>query len=358
MKPIYTLLLLPIFFGSCSKELKKEDATKIISQYYQLPFQTKIAIDVIYEGYGWPPEKYKQLENQGFVTIEEINGSLMWKRYRIKATEAARQYWIQNGTFVDDNSEKKKLVFVFKGYKFDIKDVSVSSNAKENKAEAEVVFSMSDVSPIQSIFSPLEQTEVKKTLNFKLFDDGWKIVEDDNSKNLVHPISAPNHWMSGGHVDFDNTPLVTVQTENLSSSLSRNDTATNQTQPNKGVSIKDTGNNNLVVTPQNEKGGFGKVTFSKNGKTLFFYELATKKGKIVINKTSHVLNKCSSPGNTTFVSYKLTGDQISITAPNSKVVEIGDCFHSKCPKVTIILNGMSTTINDVDVMDCQSAGGD
>ena len=178
-----------------------------------MPFQTKIAIDVIYEDYGWPPAKYQQLVNQGLITLKQYCPQC-WghKKFQAIATENARQYWIQNGT-LSTNMDKQVYLLVFKGYRIDIKDVSISSNAKENKAEAEIILSMSDISPIQNIFSPLKETEIKKTLNFKLFDDGWKIVEDENSKQLFKSIIVPLHWADNSKITFDNTPLFIAQPE-------------------------------------------------------------------------------------------------------------------------------------------------
>lgn len=206
MNKILLLILNLTIICSCEgQELKKDGAIKIISKYYQLPFQTKIAIDAEYEDYGWPPEKYQQLLNEGLIMLFEQQGSIFHKRYQAIATEKARQYWIQNGSM--ETIDGKVSLIIFKGYKIDIQSISISSLARENKAEAEVVLTISDVSPFQIIFSPLKQAEIRKTLNFKLFDDGWKIVEDENSMNLFKTIIAPLHWAAGGQIIFDNSPL-------------------------------------------------------------------------------------------------------------------------------------------------------
>lgn len=207
MKKIFPILLLiSLLISACgSKELKKEEAKKIISEYYQLPFQTKIAIDASYKDYGWAPEKYRQLSNQGIITLTKTGGSIFFDRYQASVTESGKKYWLQNGTM--KTIDEKIRLLIFKGYLIEIKDLSISSNAKQNRAEAQIILNKSDISPIQDIFDPLKEIEIKKSIYFKLFDDGWKIVEDNNSKQLFQSIVAPLHWAGGGQIIFDKTPL-------------------------------------------------------------------------------------------------------------------------------------------------------
>ena len=110
----------------------------------------------------------------------------------------------------------------------------------------------------------------------------------------------------------------------------------------------------FTVNPLKEGGGPGQVSFSKNGNILFYFEQKSQKGKIVINGTKYILNKGNCSGNYTTGSYKLFGSGIVITALKCKVNEVGDCFHGKCPQVTITQNKNSITIDNVDYMDCLS----
>lgn len=119
---------------------------------------------------------------------------------------------------------------------------------------------------------------------------------------------------------------------------------TNVTDSKENTEVK------LVVNPQNEGGGFGQIGFSKNSKLLFWFDQKTQKGKIVINGTKYILNNCSNGEN----SYKLSGNEVIITAQNLENIGEGDCFHYKCPKVTITLNGVSTSINNIEIQDCLS----
>lgn len=120
----------------------------------------------------------------------------------------------------------------------------------------------------------------------------------------------------------------------------------------KVIDAKENAEVKLVVNPQKEGGGPGQIDFSKNSKILFWFELKSHTGKIVINGAKYVLTRYSYDGNG---SYKLSGNGVIITASNCKFSdEEGDCSHGKCPKVTIALSEISTSINNVDFMDCLS----
>ena len=108
----------------------------------------------------------------------------------------------------------------------------------------------------------------------------------------------------------------------------------------------------LVVNLQQIEGTLGQVTFSQKGKTLFYFERKPKKGKIVINGNEHILKKLSFDSNNG--SYKISGDQVLIHTPSCKYNEDeeGDCAYGKFSTVTITLNGVSTTIKNVELQDC------
>ena len=123
---------------------------------------------------------------------------------------------------------------------------------------------------------------------------------------------------------------------------------------NRKIDSTDNNDKSLLITPQNE-GGPGKVSFSQNDKTLFYFEKESQKGAIIINGNKYILNKCDAEGTSSRGSYKLFGNGITITALNCKYKdEGGDCFHGKCPEVIITLNGASKTIKNISIMDCLS----
>ncbi|MBC7932011.1 MAG: SUMF1/EgtB/PvdO family nonheme iron enzyme [Rubrivivax sp.] len=107
----------------------------------------------------------------------------------------------------------------------------------------------------------------------------------------------------------------------------------------------------LVVNPQREEGGLGYVTFSQKDKTLFYFDRKSKKGKITINGTDYVLSKLSYVNNG---AYKLSGEQVIINTSKAKYEDIegADCGHGTLSTVTITLNGVSTTIRNVELLDC------
>jgi hypothetical protein len=106
----------------------------------------------------------------------------------------------------------------------------------------------------------------------------------------------------------------------------------------------------LIITPQKKEGTLGQVTFSQNGKTLFYFVNKSKKGKIVINGTEYILKKLSFNNGT----YKISGDQVTISSSKCKynTSEGGDCAYGIFSTISLTLNGISTTINNVELQDC------
>ena len=107
----------------------------------------------------------------------------------------------------------------------------------------------------------------------------------------------------------------------------------------------------FIINPQNE-GGPGQLSFSQNNKTIIYFEQKTQKGKIIINGTSYLLNKLKYDNKN--YTYKITGTQITIQTAKCKFnnEEGGDCSHGVCPTITITLKGVSTTLTNIEFMDC------
>lgn len=108
----------------------------------------------------------------------------------------------------------------------------------------------------------------------------------------------------------------------------------------------------LAISPLDIEGDMNQVTFSQQEKTLFYYNLKSKKGKIKLNGNEYILTKYAV--NSTSGSYILTGDKVSIVAPNCKYAasEGGDCNYGKFAVVTITLGAGNLKLNKVDVQDC------
>lgn len=114
----------------------------------------------------------------------------------------------------------------------------------------------------------------------------------------------------------------------------------------------------LKIEPIENDGALGQVTFSSSEKTLFYYNIATKKGLINLNGTSYELTnyKFFNHNGTKkkYDGYTLSGNGVSITAPDvrPKPSDGGDCFYGTIPVVTITLNGSSTIVKNISVQDC------
>jgi hypothetical protein len=119
----------------------------------------------------------------------------------------------------------------------------------------------------------------------------------------------------------------------------------------------DTGKNNfkqeatstlLVLTPLNIDGNIGYVTFSQNNKTVFYFDAASKKGKIKLNGVEYILIKMEG-------SYKLTGSNVNITTTKGKWEEMeSDCSYGKSLDVTIKMGTQVLKLSNVEVQDCSS----
>ena len=108
----------------------------------------------------------------------------------------------------------------------------------------------------------------------------------------------------------------------------------------------------LTVNPQDITGDLGQVTFTQKDKTVFYYHMVFKAGKVVINGKEYSLTKFSHDARTG--SYKLSGAQVSISAPNCKYKEIKgtDCAYGKCALVTVTVGTNILNIENVEVQDC------
>lgn len=108
----------------------------------------------------------------------------------------------------------------------------------------------------------------------------------------------------------------------------------------------------LLLTPQNISGNLGQVTFSQNDKTVFFYNLKTKKGTVVLNGAPQTLDKFAFDSKT--LSYNLSGGTVTINAPNGKFKENKgeDCNYAKFSTVIISMGADTLKVNNVDVQDC------
>ena len=113
------------------------------------------------------------------------------------------------------------------------------------------------------------------------------------------------------------------------------------------------------VTPLSDvEANLGQVTFSKNGKILFYYNQNEKAGKIRINDKEYPLTQYQFINNQDKGkkdAYRLSGKNITIEAPDMTVNsnnEGGDCIYGKIAVVKITADGNLITLTSVNVQDC------
>lgn len=213
MKKLSFVLIICLLFLSCKKqELTQEIARPIIEKYYGLKSSkfytqrgisnkeheaiiiTQVAIDKIYDDYGWIPKKYKKLEQSGIISLHPMPSSdigadrveVILSKDGEKCLQGKRLWHTQT------NGDIEQYIFI--GYEVGIANIILVSNAKEKTAEAEVIFKISNQSIIQQIFNPVKETEFKQNVKFKFSEDCWKIVEDEKSKLKIIQIDNPLHW--------------------------------------------------------------------------------------------------------------------------------------------------------------------
>lgn len=116
----------------------------------------------------------------------------------------------------------------------------------------------------------------------------------------------------------------------------------------------------LSINAQSDiQGDMGQITFSQENAmgefvTIFYFEKETKKGKIVINDTEYII------GNFSYIEkigdnygFRLTGDEVKIETSLFQDSDEGeDCRLGSVKNVTITIDGITTTINDITVQDC------
>lgn len=214
MKNLFNLLLSFFVFLCCCKqnELTKVQAFPLIASYYgfsinnaidkkgsssqgptEAYLETQIAIDQKIDDYGWPPQKYELLQKKGIIDVYYEQRGFLGGVFVASVGNLGNKYFINTRTW-DTPVDGRISQLVFKGYRINITDVNISSSSKDKSAMAEVTFSISDISPIQEIVSPLKSNILKSTVYFKLFDKGWQVIDDQKSHIKINKIDNPLHW--------------------------------------------------------------------------------------------------------------------------------------------------------------------
>lgn len=103
------------------------------------------------------------------------------------------------------------------------------------------------------------------------------------------------------------------------------------------------------VIPQEISPGTGKSVFTRNGKTLFYFEQNSNAGKIKIDGKDYALNSYDFNEN----NYTISGDNVKIEAANGDFKDQnGDCMQGSFPAVKITFKGKVLNLPDINVQDC------
>lgn len=102
----------------------------------------------------------------------------------------------------------------------------------------------------------------------------------------------------------------------------------------------------------NNSGDLGQVTFTKNERTIFYFDRKEGSGQIKINDTVFILTR----ENQKSAGYEFYSNKIEIktSKPKYEEMEGGDCAYATVSNVEVKLNGKSISLKDISVQDCPS----
>lgn len=108
----------------------------------------------------------------------------------------------------------------------------------------------------------------------------------------------------------------------------------------------------LQIKPIEAQGDLGRVTFSQNDKTIFYYDSKQKKGEVMVNDQMQTLTNYAFDSKKEI--YEISNAEVKIVTGPCKFKENdgSDCFYGTIKDITISSGNMQTVIHDVDVQDC------
>ncbi|MFI5158364.1 MAG: hypothetical protein ACHQF4_05835 [Sphingobacteriales bacterium] len=110
-------------------------------------------------------------------------------------------------------------------------------------------------------------------------------------------------------------------------------------------------NKTLIITPQGPASARAGATFSRNGELMFYFNIQSKKGKIIINGKPYTL---THQGNGGANVYKYTGSKVVIITSKCiwDTTVGGDCGYGSFSTVTVTLGKSSAQLQNIKVQDC------
>lgn len=169
------LIIISILSVSCSDELTKSQAEKIIEQCLeQNPEFGKVKINFenmyLQEG-NWNTDFFKEIESQGLIkmTLDKRMSIGQTKVYKIEFTEKSKDLELPStGSFMDDRT-------VVKTYEYKLEKVKEIQEIPDlNGARVVVVYSKINKTPFYEYNKRDTLELVTKTIGLRKTTDGWK----------------------------------------------------------------------------------------------------------------------------------------------------------------------------------------
>lgn len=188
----FALALIALLTLGCggSKDLSQKKATEIIQEHYKFPVQVTTTLKTGYDCY----KNFfnNTLKKRGVITTICTN-SWFGKEYVVLTEEGWKYLYPENQlnemTMATEYLTENVTV---KAYMVNLESVAVSSNSKDKTAEALVQLKIYEVSPFGEVIENAKEQTLERKLFFKLYEDSWKLVKNDYSKNLLFTNWKPN----------------------------------------------------------------------------------------------------------------------------------------------------------------------
>jgi hypothetical protein len=171
MKKFVTIILFSGLFAGCSsKELSKEEASKIIQK--EMPYPKVVDYDI----YCGDPVMAKKvidagLEEKGFVIVHRTLKLGDIGKPIIEFTDKAKPYLLPT-----PEADKKSLIQKVKIADEELVDISgIQMNEGDKNAAAEYTTSYKNVNDLAPLVNKDYKKQETKKAYFVLYDDGWKL---------------------------------------------------------------------------------------------------------------------------------------------------------------------------------------
>ncbi len=175
----FALLLLSsiLIFTSCGNKLTRDKAEQLIKDFYKFPNIEINGLDDNFSKNLLQPQNRANLENyitKGYVKIHDLTWMMMPSYVDVNPTGIGKEFLI--GKY--SQYEKSKVITNCRIFN-EITGIVIDNNSKT--AKVEYTIKRIGITPFGELFNFKDNDIKSYSCNFMLYDDGWRII-DDNTK--------------------------------------------------------------------------------------------------------------------------------------------------------------------------------